>query len=91
MKKSSRDRRVFRRLQRRSMPYQLRTEYLISLMADTTANTARFAAINLGKMREVVRAISTTHIDTVKIQEALSKIKQACDNLSKVKINISIY
>jgi hypothetical protein len=60
-------------------------------MADTTANTARFAAINLGKMREVVRAISTTHIDTVKIQEALSKIKQACDNLSKVKINISIY
>jgi len=76
MKKSSRDRRVFRRLQRRSMPSQLMTEQLTNLMCDT-ANIAPLSGLYLNEIQEVIRAINNTTIDTTKIQEAFQKVNQA--------------
>ena len=54
MKKSSRDRRVFRRLQRRSMSSELMTEHLTYFMAET-ASTAIFGNISLSELQEAVR------------------------------------
>ena len=56
MKKSSRDRRAFRRLQRRSMPCKIMTQKLIDLIVDK-ADSARFAGLSLREMQEVVRKL----------------------------------
>lgn len=86
MKKSSRDRRVFRRLQRRSMLSQLLNNQLNNAMTDM-AYLFPLSGLYLDEIQETIRIINTTAIDTSKIQEAFHKVNEAFNNLSKINTN----
>lgn len=98
MKKLSRDRRVFRRLERRLSPSPLQLiadkEWAVRLAkARDDVYYEHLSAIWNGKFFPSFVNIteSAQQLNTSQIQEAFAEIKTACDNLSKVKINISIY
>lgn len=89
MKKSSRDRRVFRRLQRRSMPYQLIMTEKLSCLISEAANYTMLAPLCMSEMLEAIRIANNTTVDTANIQEAFHKVNEAFNNLSKVNIKLN--
>jgi hypothetical protein len=93
MKKSSRDRRVFRRLERRLSPSPLylipdmeRWNQMIIAKAYCESLLSRVCIASFVDITEYAKSL-----DISQIQKAFTEVKTACENLSKVKINISIY